>query len=132
MRFDFCSKIQVWGCKFPFFPVEKDIQNTEKYRSFGYKVYRIPFFIQLTNTVVKQLFGREVNEVLFDENIPSMGPKGKNTPAFLCGAGIIRMAKEFHSFPEQYRINLKALKSYNNEYLTGATLLEQAYNFYNS
>ena len=107
--------------------IKRDIENTKIYQSFGYKVVRIPFFIQLTNAAVYQLFGVKVEQPLFNANIPSLGPKGKNTPAYLCGAGVLRMAKEFHSFPEQYKVNIEALKAYNDECLTGAGLLEKLY-----
>lgn len=105
----------------------KDKAATEFYRSLGYKVVRIPYFIQLTNKVVKQLFDIDAEEELFDESIPSMGPKGKNTPAYLCAAGVVRMAEEFKKFPEQYDVNLEFLKSFHNEFLTGAKMLEKAY-----
>lgn len=105
----------------------EDINRNSFYQSLGYKVVRIPYFIQLTNKAVKELFDVDVDEPLFDESIPSMGPKGKNTPAFLCYAGIERMAKEFKRFPEQYNVNISYLKKCNNEYLTGVTLLESAY-----
>lgn len=39
--------------------------------------------------------------------MPSLGLKGKNSPAYLCYEGIKRMAKEFKQFPEQYEVNLK-------------------------
>ncbi|MCI2061755.1 MAG: DUF559 domain-containing protein [Eubacteriaceae bacterium] len=107
--------------------IRDDEMATEFYESLGYKVVRIPFFIQLTNKVVKQLFGVDVEEPLFNESIPSMGPKGIN-PASICGAGIMRMAKEFRKFPEQYAVNLEYLKAANDEYLTGAELLETMYN----
>jgi len=73
------------------------------------------------------LFDIDVNEPLFDEDIPSIGVGGENTPAFLCSAGVSRMAREFKKFPEQYKINLAALKSMNNDYLSGVSLLESAY-----
>lgn len=98
------------------------------YTNLGYKVVRIPYFIQLTNATVKKMFGVTVNEPLFDETIPSIGSKGKNSPAYLCGAGVVRMAKDFSLYPEQYLVNIAALKRANNEYLTGASLLENCYN----
>ena len=104
-----------------------DLASTELYEKNGYKVVRIPFFIQLTNKAVKQLFGVEVDEPLFNESIPSMGPKGIN-PACISVAGLYRMAKEFHGFPEQYQVNLDYLKSFDNEYLTGAKMLEMVFN----
>lgn len=107
-----------------------DAEAIKFYEGLGYKVVRIPYFVQLTNKVVKQLFGVDVSEPLFDETVPSLGVKGKNTPAYLCGAGIDRMAKEFHKFPEQYKINLDFIKAANDEYHSGAELLERLYNMH--
>ncbi len=110
--------------------IAKDVDSTKFYEGLGYKVVRIPYFIQLTNKVVKQLFGVEVSEALFDESVPSLGVKGKNTPAYLCGAGVERMAREFHKFPEQYKVNLDFLKS-ADEFYSGAELLKSIYDMYN-
>ncbi len=99
-------------------------------KAMGYKVVRIPYFIQLSNDVVKQMFGRDVEEELFNPNIPSLGIKGKNTPAYCCPAGLKRMAKEFHNYPGQCQVNLKSLLDANNEYLTGAELLKEEYEKY--
>lgn len=107
--------------------IRDDETATQFYEGLGYKVVRVPFFIQLTNKVVKQLFDVKVEESLFNGDIPSMGPKGI-TPAGICGAGIMCMAKEFKKFPEQYEVNLKYLKCANDEFLTGANLLETIYN----
>lgn len=107
--------------------IKEDIKRNEEYEALHYTVIRIPFFIQLTNQVVKQLFHIEVKEKLFNEKYPSLGINGL-TPAKLCGAGVVRMAKEFHKFPEQYEVNLKALKKADDEILTGAELLEMVYN----
>ncbi len=89
---------------------EKDESNQVFYESYGYKVVRVPYFIQLTNAVVEKLFGITVDEPLFDDTTPSIGPKGRNTPAYLCPAGVRRMAGEFIKFPEQYRVNIDSLK----------------------
>ena len=104
--------------------IQKDIEKTEFYKTLGYNVVRIPYFIQLTNKAIKQLFGRTVEIPMFNENIPSLGIKGKNTPAYLCGAGIQRMKREFQKYPEQLRVNVETLKKENNEFLTGVSLLE--------
>ena len=105
--------------------IQRDIENTKFYESLGYKVVRIPYFIQLSNNAVKELFGVDVKEPLFDENIPSLGLHNPGNPAFLCHAGIERMKKEFKRFPKQYEINIKALSEANNDFLTGLSLLEQ-------
>lgn len=80
------------------------------YSEFGYKVVRIPYFIQLTNEVVEKLFNVKVKEKLFDVNIPSLSIKSRNTPAYLCPMGIRRMALDFSQISmKQYEINIDAL-----------------------
>ena len=106
----------------------RDEKNTKIYEEAGYKVVRLPYFIQLTNTVVKQLFGISVEKPLFDENIPSIGLNWRNTPAYLCYKGVERMAKEFKNFPEQYKVNIEALKKQDPNNWTDWKILEKLYN----
>ena len=108
--------------------IEKDIKNQKIYEKNGYKVVRIPYFIQLSNDVVEKLFNVKIKEPLFDAKIPSLGIKGRNSPAYLCPAGIRKMAKEFLNYPEQYQVNLKALKDANNPILSGVDFLEEEMN----
>lgn len=107
---------------------ERDKRNQSFYESYGYKVVRVPYFIQLTNAAVERLFGVKVDEPLFDGNVPSIGPKGNNTPAYLCPSGIRRMASEFAKFPDQYRINMDFMKSVDDYSKTEYKLLEESYN----
>lgn len=108
--------------------IKKDTENTKFYETNGFKVYRIPYFIQLTNEVVKKLFGREVNETLFNPQYASIGVKGNNSPAYLCIAGIYRMAKEFKEYPQQYEVNINYLKEKDPNNETYWKLLEELYN----
>ncbi|MBI9037928.1 MAG: DUF559 domain-containing protein [Bacteroidales bacterium] len=108
--------------------IEKDLKNTELYNNFGYKVVRIPYFIQLSNSAVRTLFDVEISEELFDESIPSLGIQGRNTPAYLCPSGIVRMAKEFKKFPSQYQTNLERLRQQNDSFKSGVEFLENEYN----
>jgi hypothetical protein len=108
--------------------IKKDINTNKLYENFGYKVVRIPYFIQLSDNTVETLFGVRVEEELFDISIPSMGVKGKNTPAYLCTAGIKRMAKEFRAHPDQYKTNIEFLISQNDPFLSGVDLLIEEYN----
>ena len=108
--------------------IEKDLKTTELYINLGYKVVRIPYFIQLTNKAVKTLFDVDVPEELFDETISSLGIEGQNTPAYLCSAGVKRMAGEFEKFPEQYKTNMDFLKKQNDPYKSGVPFLENEYN----
>ena len=106
-----------------------DRERTEFYNDLGYKVIRIPFFIQLSNSAVKELFGVEVTETLFNEmKYPSMSVEGRCAPAFMCPAGIKRMAMEFKRFPVQYQVNVDYLEKYDNDFLTGVSLLKDEYN----
>ncbi len=102
----------------------KDIGHTKTYKQMGYKVIRIPYFIQLTNEVVKTMFGVDVQEELFDPNVASMGEKGENTPAFLCYEGIRRMAYEFTKYETQYTTNVEALRKMD-KFLTALGVLEK-------
>ena len=103
--------------------IKKDYESKLFFENMGYSVVRIPYFIQLSKDAVKVLFGVELVHELFDERIPSLGVKGKNTPAFLCGAGVKRMVEEFKLFPEQYKANLDFLEQEKDEFLSGASLL---------
>lgn len=111
--------------------IRTDLYNKSLYESFGYKVVRIPYFIQLSNEVVKNLFGVEVSINLFNDKIPSLTINSKATPAFLCLEGIKRMAKEFKLIsPSQYLINLECLKGVSKEesYRNGWEALDYFYN----
>lgn len=105
--------------------IQKDSANQKIYEKHGYKVVRIPYFIQLSNDVVEQLFGVKVKEPLFDDSYPSLGISGRHSPAYLCPAGIKRMAEEFLKFPKQYEVNVRALKAANNPALSGVEYLEE-------
>ena len=93
----------------------KDVINTKIYESAGYKVVRIPYFIQLTNEVVKELFGIEVQEPLFDSKQHSISHEWKNTPAYLCVEGVFRMAEEYLRFPQQYNVNINHINRDNSD-----------------
>ena len=111
--------------------IAKDIENTRIYQGLEYKVVRIPYLIQLTNTAVKTLFGVDVEEPLFDGNVPSFEEQGMCNPAYVCVVGLERMAAEFQFFKDQYMVNLNALKKWKQEagcdLLYGADSLEQAF-----
>jgi len=105
-----------------------DIEKKQYHESMGYKVVNIPYFIQLSNNAVKELFGVDVKEELFDEKkYPSLGINGRCSPAYLCSAGVERMAQEFKRFPEQYKVNVEYLKE-QDPFLSGVKFLEEAYN----
>ena len=91
----------------------KDRKNQEIYEAHGYRVIRVPYFIQLTNSVVEKMFGVTVDAALFPEDVASMSPEWKNTPANCCVAGLQRMAMDFMQYPHQYRANKYKLEEYD-------------------
>ena len=99
--------------------------KTNFYKEHGYKVVRIPYFIQLTNSVVKELFGRDIDIELFPEGIPSFSVKNENTPAYMCPLGIKRCARELLLFPEQLATNEDILAK-EDDILSGYSLLIKA------
>lgn len=82
----------------------KDNRNTLYYQSLGYKVIRIPYFIQMSKDVVYTLFNLSINEDLF-KGKESMKDLWLNTPDYMCTYGIYRMIKEFSLFPDQWNKN---------------------------
>lgn len=100
-----------------------DKEKTMFYEKLGYKVVRIPFFIQLTNSVVKTLFGVNVKTKLFPEDVASMCVADSCTPAFMCVLGIKRMQQEFKKFPRQLRANIKQLEK-EDKVLSGIKYLK--------
>lgn len=105
----------------------EDREKDEIYRALGYKVVRIPFFIQLTRKTAQKLFGESVKDPLFDEKIPSFGESNAPGRNF-CLAGLTRAARDFlRCSKEQYRVNIAALRALNDEELSGAKLLETEY-----
>lgn len=101
----------------------RDDISTKFYEDYGYKVVRIPYFIQLSNEAVEQLFNVRVNTTLFDDNFTSLHPELRNTPAYLCPLGIERMKLIFQQFPKQYKMNKQFLEQLNQPLLTGIDYL---------
>ena len=104
----------------------KDTEKDVIYAQYGYKVIRIPYFIQLTNEIIEKIFEVEVNKEMFPENIACLDIKYRNTPAYLCPLGIRRMAIDFKRLSlRQYELNIEHLKKQDDYYdfLTGTKLL---------
>lgn len=106
--------------------IRRDKENQTIYESYGFKVIRIPYFINLTTDVVREMFGINVHGNMFDPNLPSMSVKWQNTPAFCCYEGVMRMAEDFKRYSQQYEVNMRQLEADNDEGLSGASLLKAA------
>ena len=97
--------------------IRKDKENTLLYESLGYKIVRIPYFIQLSQETIKILFNRDVREEeVFPDGIPSLGINSEATPAYLCFDGIQRMKEDFQKFPSQYKLNIEYLEKQPEEF----------------
>ena len=72
----------------------KDRLKDEAYTSMGYRIVRIPYFVQLTSDVVKHYF--RVDDVDMQINFPHgfIADKGAKLPAEYCSLGIIRFMNE--------------------------------------
>ncbi len=104
--------------------IAKDNRNQRIYEDHEYTVVRIPYFIQLTRDVVKELFGVDVGRDLCDPSFPSMGKEWENTPAYCCTAGLKRMAEDFDRFNQQLFVNIKHLIAQDDNNLTGVSILK--------
>lgn len=109
--------------------IKSDRKKDLIYKENGYKVVRVPYFIQLTKETVKILFNIDIDFELFDMSVldknMSLGVHSRATPAYLCPLGIKRMAEEYIKFPESLKIDLAYLRKINNEELTGLSYLEK-------
>lgn len=113
--------------------IKRDEENTKYYESLGYKVIRIPYFIQLTHDVVLKLFNKNISSnLLFDESIPSLYYPNIGCPGFLCPLGIKRMAKDFMNLSQkQYEVNVEKLIEANNNDITGVVnLISEVYHLF--
>ena len=131
LRPDYCSKslklvVEFDGIQHFNNPINilLDQKKTKIFQDLGYKVVRIPYFLQLTNDAVEILFNRKVEERLFDGKYPSLNLT--NSPAYLCPAGIELMARIYLDFPYQRSINITALENYDNPILSGVGFLKEA------
>ena len=86
----------------------RDMRNTETYESSGYKVIRLPFFVNLTRGHIIKLFGvdtgREMCPLVHSFN-------SRITPACFCPAGIKRMREILADFPDQREVEMEYLRT---------------------
>ena len=74
----------------------KDRLKDSVYTSMGYRIIRIPYFVQLTSDVVAHYFG--ISDVDMQVNFPHgfIVDKGEKLPAEFCSLGIARFINELH------------------------------------
>jgi len=89
---------------------DKDMEHTAIYEAAGYKVVRIPLYLNLTCSVINRLFDLRLNERFFDADV---SPFNKDfQPNFFCLSALKRMIKDFKEYaPEQIPTMLKSIES---------------------
>lgn len=106
--------------------IKSDMESFKYYKSIGYNLIRVPYFIQLTPDVIYQLFSPYV-EISLDKlckyqclnNKISFDIHNRNTPAYMCSLGVERCRYELQSFPGQYRLNIDYLKHNSSDIRSG-------------
>lgn len=73
-----------------------DSEKDHDYSELGYRVFRIPYFVQMTENVIDQIFGRSIT---FEQIYPNgfIDPKAV-LPADFCELGIIQFLKDLERF----------------------------------
>ena len=103
--------------------VISDVFSSEFYRNSGYKVVRIPYFVQLTKKAIKELFA--VEDVDVHSKKRSLFVSYLNTPAFVCSSGLERMRKDLVSIDKaQGFLNIAGLLQEDNRELSGYALVK--------
>ncbi len=73
-----------------------DAEKDEDYSALGYRIVRIPYFLQITNQVIKHIFGKAI---AFNQVYPNgfIDPKAI-LPADFCELGISQFIKDLETF----------------------------------
>jgi hypothetical protein len=76
--------------------IKADIKKDTDYTNLGYRVYRIPFFVQMTSQVLEDIFHREIN---YEQDYPN-GFIASNVilPADFCELGIKKFKSDLERF----------------------------------
>lgn len=76
--------------------IKADIKKDEDYTDLGYRVYRVPFFVQMTSHVLEEIFHRKIR---FKQEYPN-GFIASNVilPADFCELGIKRFISDLERF----------------------------------
>lgn len=76
--------------------IYKDRLKDATYTNMGYRIVRIPYFVQLTSNVVNHYFGVDDVDMQIDFPQGFIADKGEKLPAEFCSLGIARFIDELH------------------------------------
>lgn len=99
-----------------------DLQDYDCYRSVDYQ------YAQLTNMVVKHIFGIKVNEPLFDEKIPTLTRPWAQIGLDLKTESILK--KEYVGDEKQYQVNFDAYRAQCNNVGISKISVKKLFNLY--
>ena len=87
----------------------KDVEKTERYQAAGYRVVRIPLYINLTTNVINKLFGTNLQQDFFTANVSPFNETFQ--PNTFCITRLKRMADDFKSLaPEQIPLMMESIR----------------------
>lgn len=85
--------------------ITKDAEKNVILRNLGYKIIRIPYFVQLSKEMVKYYFDIEIDE--WDHYPHGFIDKKAVIPADFCLSGIFRILDEFKDLPGSVCVDIK-------------------------
>ena len=88
---------------------DKDMEKTQKYEAAGYKVVRVPLYINLTTSAINNLFGTDLKRSFFRGNVSPFNASFQ--PNCFCITGLKRMAFDYLTYaPEQIPVMLESIR----------------------
>jgi hypothetical protein len=88
--------------------IKREIQKSETYTQMGYKVVRIPYFVQLSESTIKNLFGIDIK---YQQTFPhGFISKTVIMPADFCEMGVLKFQADLESFEYIRNDIIKSLK----------------------
>jgi hypothetical protein len=94
--------------------IKADIEKDQKAVQMGYRVVRIPYWIQLTNETLRHYFGLEAG---VEQDFPHGFITTKIFPASFCPLGLKRFVRELEALPPEVRHSVVAsLRERAHEY----------------
>jgi hypothetical protein len=76
--------------------IKTDVFKDDDYKSLGYKVFRIPYFIQMSSELIKMIFDKDIN---FKQKYPNgFIDKKAILPADFCELGVDLFKKDLENF----------------------------------
>jgi len=89
--------------------IKSDMEKDQDYESLGYRIFRIPYFIQITSPVLKGVFDEDIN---FTQRYPNGFIDKKATlPSDFCELGVVQFLKDLQKFKYHAQEILETLKN---------------------